>query len=95
MQTYDNSDDNLADFYNRYDDEFEEFAEKSGFLTNFPDYHLPQYQNAVALGAVMFPDIEMVIGKGWKHTNYALYIVAGRQDLSDWWRMFDSCKVGE
>lgn len=82
------------DYDDGFDWAFEQFAEDTGFLTNFSEWQLPQYQRAVVLGKEKFPEIEMQIGDGWKNPH-ALYFLSERKDLSGWWKMFDTCEQGD
>jgi hypothetical protein len=84
---YDNSDDIVDEF----DWAFEDFADETGFLTNFSEYRLLQYQKAIELGKVMFPDIVMKIDEGW-NSKYALFLCSEDRELSEWWEMFYTCK---
>jgi hypothetical protein len=79
----------MHDDYLYYDSAFEDFAQDSGFLTNFSSHQYSHYVASVQAYALINPSVELVIDKGWK-CEYALYIKNGRQDLSAFWRLFET-----
>lgn len=82
----------MYDHYEEYDEEYELFAENSGFLTNFNACQLPQYQAAVDAYKIVSPAVELVIGTGWRNCEHALYVKSNTQDLGEFWRLFETFK---
>lgn len=74
-----------------YDPDFEDFAEHTGFLTNFSPSAYGQYVAAVQAYALINPSVELAIAEGYKG-GHGLYIRSGRTDLSAFWRLFETFK---